>query len=76
MHIYAQSHIDVHVHSHTGKQEREFSGFREISKGMKAEGTGLNPQPRKQLRVLHQRVCPAPRVLSCSEGGKSREVLG
>lgn len=76
MHIYMYIYIYVHIHSHTGKQEREFSGFREISKGVKAEGTGLNPQPRKELRVLHQTVGTTPRVLSCSGGGKSREVLG
>lgn len=36
MHIYAQPHIGVHVHSHTGKtRKRIHSGSRGISKGMK-----------------------------------------
>lgn len=35
----------------------------EVPEGVKADGTGLNPQPRKQLTVLPHKVGAAPRVL-------------
>lgn len=36
--------------------------IREIPEEVKAEGIGLNPQPRKLLKTLFQKVGAAPRV--------------